>query len=207
MFYCFPSIEHANPRKEWSWGVHLHHPMALWTKNRSSLTEQTTPVALALSDTIAIVSWRKAVVKGRVSQWIGWPFKKRCPLDIMLNERNIHKQSNPKFSFSFLICFLCFIPISIYSFVTATRYQKNISIAGKPWPRSVHGTPSEVSNVSFVDFDLDLTELGGPITWDGSDVPEAWMLKGDDLARGTPQKSKIDTKLLQCCWIEQNVKW
>ncbi|CAK9114838.1 unnamed protein product [Durusdinium trenchii] len=29
-----------------------------------------------------------------------------------------------------------------------------------------------VSNVSFVDYDLDLGEIGGPITWDGSDVAE-----------------------------------
>lgn len=38
----------------------------------------------------------------------------------------------------------------------------------------------QVSNVSFADFDLDLTELGGPITWDGSDVPDTcltpWIL-------------------------------
>ena len=36
------------------------NPLAVGTKNRSSLIEQTTPVALALSDTIAIASWRKA---------------------------------------------------------------------------------------------------------------------------------------------------
>ena len=29
--------------------------------------------------------------------------------------------------------------------------------------------------MSFADFDLDLTELGGPITWDGSDVPDACL--------------------------------
>lgn len=33
----------------------------------------------------------------------------------------------------------------------------------------------QVSNVSFADFDLDLTELGGPITWDGSDVPDTCL--------------------------------
>eukprot|EP00434_Breviolum_minutum_P017639 symbB.v1.2.015570.t1/scaffold1165.1/size134377/2 len=41
-----------------------------------------------------------------------------------------------------------------------------------PVALALSDTIAIVSNVSFADFDLDLTELGGPITWDGSDVPE-----------------------------------
>ena len=39
----------------------------------------------------------------------------------------------------------------------------------------VSALQSEVSNVSFVDYDLDLTEIGGPIAWDGSDVADTGL--------------------------------
>lgn len=32
-----------------------------------------------------------------------------------------------------------------------------------------------MTNVTFLDYDLDITEIGGPITWDGPDIVDAFQ--------------------------------
>ena len=67
-------------------------------------------------------------------------------------------------------------PNSLYSWVKSDGHVPFLPVKSS-WLHHFlwENSHAEVSNVSFLDYDLDLGELGGPISWDGSDVAEPWQ--------------------------------
>ncbi len=161
-------------------------PWPFEQKHRSSLTEQTTPVALALSDTIAIVSWRKAVVKGRVWQWVGWPYTRWIPLDIMLS--HIYSQTiQPKVQFFFSHLFFVFYTHWHLFLCDPNKISRKHQHCWKtmtpvrPWD-PVRGVQRVLRRFRF---GSDRTWRSHYLGWQRC----TWSLdafQGDDLARGTP---------------------
>ena len=116
----FPSILKQIQEKNGVGNPISINPLAVWTKNRSSLIEQTTPVALALSDTIAIASWRRAVVKGRLWCWV-----------FLLTLSWINSLGHHAIIYSIIpyipCCLVSSNSIEIFSLFTPNRWVKNFS--------------------------------------------------------------------------------